>query len=104
LVINQKFRTEIIKQKKIFLVSLCSPKLMTIQFYLAKSFSHETDWNDEPKDGEGEHVEVVVAEVAVPVVDGAHRAAGFIVEPTHKAHRRRCGSQERQNPEQQQQI
>jgi hypothetical protein len=45
-----------------------------------------------------------VAEVAVPVVNGAHRAARLVVEPTHQAHRRRCGSQERQNPEQQQQI
>ncbi len=45
-----------------------------------------------------------MAEVAVPVVDGAHRAAGLIVEPTHQAHCRRCGSQEGQNPDQQQQI
>ena len=59
---------------------------------------HQSNWHNEAEDGEGEHVEIVVTEVAVPVVDGAHRAAGLHPEPAHHAHGRRGSAQEGEHP------
>ena len=52
-------------------------------------YLHQSNGYEESQDGEGEHVDVVVAVVAVPVVNGAHGAAGLQPEPAHQANGRR---------------